>query len=177
LAASARRCDGTLAERGRRTRQAQSFLRARHSDEAARDLGEHVELRGLALDLDGAAAGARQVDTGVAFAAQLNDLRQRQRRFRGIECARFAGASEVLRFDSQLRRRPQCSLPLPCLRGAQAVCECAQIRVVRQRCGNRFAQRQSIRRCVGFGGGREQRQRYPARADRACGTYLHRVLP
>jgi hypothetical protein len=52
-------------------------------------------------------AGARGVDAQSALAAELHDLRQRERRLGRVEAARAAAAESVLHFRLQLERRLQ----------------------------------------------------------------------
>ena len=79
-----------------------------------RDFGQHVELGGRALGIDDRRRRVRGVGAQLALVAELDDLRQRERRLGRVETAGSAGAEHVLRFRFQLERRAQ--------RGGLGVC-------------------------------------------------------
>ena len=119
-------------------------------DEPPRDLGEHVELGRSAFRVDDrgvpAFAASRR---SVALAAELDDLRQRERRLGGVEAARAARAERVLGLGLQLERRPQRGGRCALARGRKARRVHAQLRVAGERLLDRRREASALRRPPG----------------------------
>ncbi|HET8880887.1 MAG TPA: hypothetical protein VFM56_01815 [Solimonas sp.] len=98
---------GLLGELYRFVRQRELFLACGHRDEAARDLGEHIELTCLTIDLQQIPRGTDATDTRIALAAKLDHLRQPQRDLGAGGAMSLAAAEHVLDTEIELGRGPQ----------------------------------------------------------------------
>jgi hypothetical protein len=103
--------DGLFGERHLADREAKVFLARCYRDETTRHVSQHVELCRLATHHKRAATCLCDRDAGIAFAAELDHLRQGEGVLRGIHAVSGAGAQYVFDLERRLGRGAECCLP------------------------------------------------------------------